>query len=273
MAKTTAQDDAPKVFKQLNYGTGSYLESTSRPLYALLFLLPLIAVYEVGTLLVNTDQIAHTQSRVAAFTWLMGLAEWIGIKRQLTFAFPGFVVFVILLCWHIATGQSWKVKISRLLWMWLECLILTVPLFALGAIMNSSKDFASAFQPAAAGAMVSSEYGAKLVTSIGAGIYEELVFRLILMGLVVMLFEDVLKSKGHIAAIFAVSISSLLFSTHHYYGVADGHIQRLASEPFTLGGFVFRAIAGVYFAVLFRLRGYGITAGTHAAYNIVLFSF
>ena len=58
----------------LNYLTGSYLESTSRPLYALLFLLPWIAIYEIGTILANTDQIAHTQSRVAAFTWIMAVA-------------------------------------------------------------------------------------------------------------------------------------------------------------------------------------------------------
>ena len=46
-----------------------------RPLYALVFLLPWIGLYELGTILINTDHIAHTQSRVTAFTWLMALAQ------------------------------------------------------------------------------------------------------------------------------------------------------------------------------------------------------
>jgi hypothetical protein len=33
--------------------------------------------------------------------------------------------------------------------------------------------------------------------------------------------------------------------------------------------FGFRAVAGVYFAVLFAIRGFGITAGTHAFYDII----
>ena len=44
-------------------------------------------------------------------------------------------------------------------------------------------------------------------------------------------------------------------------------------EPFTLPGFLFRMAAGVYFAVIFRYRGYGITAGAHAAYNMIYFAF
>ena len=69
MGKTSKQNKASQVRAGgvLNFAEGSYLETTQQPLYALFFLLPLIALYELGTLLVNTDQIAHTQSRVAAF--------------------------------------------------------------------------------------------------------------------------------------------------------------------------------------------------------------
>ena len=34
--------------------------------------------------------------------------------------------------------------------------------------------------------------------------------------------------------------------------------------------FLFRMLAGIYFALLFRLRGFGIAVGTHAFYDIIV---
>ena len=259
----------------LNFGPGSYLESTSRPLYALLFLIPWLAVYEFGTLFVNTDAIAHVQARVAAFTWLMGLAEWIGVHRSLAWAFPGFVVVVILFCWHMSSQYPWSIKPSWLLWMLLEAAMLTLPLFVLSALAEGIANGGQAC--VASGACEHSidhdPYIAQLVTSIGAGIYEELVFPLIVVGVVIMFLEDVVKIKGVGTSIIAVLISAGLFAAHYYVGIEDGQLCKLQEHDFTLGGFLFRAAAGVYFAVIFRYRGYGITAGTHAAYNMILFTF
>ncbi len=259
----------------LNFGSGSYLESTGQPLYALFFLLPLVVVYELGTILVNTDYIFHTQSRVAAFTWLMGLAEWIGMHRSLAWAFPGFVVMIILLCWHLSSRHSWRVRIKWLAWMHVESIALSLPLFAFGAVLNRTYIQAVTSDLSWLPALRtngSSSYLANIVTSIGAGIYEELVFRLILIGLIIMLMEDLLNIKDPTATLVAVLISAALFAAHHYVGIEHGRICRLAAEPFTLGSFVFRTLAGIYFAIIFRYRGYGIAAGTHAAYNIILFS-
>jgi hypothetical protein len=259
----------------LNFGSGSYLESTSRPFYALIFLLPLIVIYEMGTILVNTNHIFHTQSRVAAFTWLMGLAEWIGMHRSLAWAFPGFVVLIILLCWHLSSKYPWRIRLKWLAGMYLECIALCLPLFAFGAVLNRTYNFAvttAASSTVALSTNGSSSYLAKIVTSIGAGIYEELVFRLILIGLIIVLMEDLLHIKDPTATIVAVLVSAALFAAHHYVGIENGRICRLAEEPFTLGSFLFRTLAGIYFAIIFRYRGYGITAGTHAAYNVILFT-
>ncbi len=260
--------------RHLNFVRGSYLESTSRPFYAMLFLLPLVAVYEVGTLLVNTNYFAHTQSRVAAFTWLMGLAEWLGLSQNLIWAFPGIVVMMILLCWHVVARHPWEVQFKWLGGMAVECLVLTLPLFFMAMVLNTSKELPS--PRAGCAALISSSpsnastYMADLVTSIGAGIYEELVFRLILMGLLMIFLEDVFNWKGSSAIITAVLISAGLFSAHHYVGFVGGRIGRI-QEPFTIGSFIFRTAAGIYFALVFWYRGYGITAGTHAAYNMIYF--
>jgi hypothetical protein len=261
---------------QLNFTPGSYLESTSRPLYALVFLLPLIGIYELGTILVNTDQFALTQSRVATFTWLMGAAERLGMHRTLAWVFPGLVVVVILFCWHMVSHHPWSIKPRWIGGMGLESFLLTLPLFALGSIMNSSQHF-SVVLPLAAGDPNGAKAGldvylANLTTSIGAGIYEELVFRLILIGLIIMVFQDLMKAKETAAVLVAVAVSALLFAGHHYIGFENGHFYQL-QERFSVGSFIFRSMAGVYFAMLLRYRGFGVIAGTHAAYDVLMFSF
>ncbi|MFC1782343.1 type II CAAX prenyl endopeptidase Rce1 family protein [Planctomycetota bacterium] len=255
----------------MNFAPGSYLESTSRPLYALLFLLPWIVVYEFGTLWVNTEQYGQTLTRkcVVSFIWLTRLAQWMGLPERLVWLFPGFVVVVILLCWHLVSSQSWRARPKWLAFMAIESVLLAIPLMFLNAALGRS-----ALHSAAAAAVTIAQAGrswfADVVTSIGAGIYEELIFRFILMGLILMFLEDLCKVKASLAALVAVAISSLLFALHHYIGFEDGRFITFSAVPFTPVGFIFRTAAGVYFAIIFRYRGYGITAGTHAAYNIIL---
>jgi len=254
----------------LNVSEGSYLESTSRPLYALLFLLPWIVIYELGTLWVNTEQVGQILTRkcVIAFIWLTKLAQWMQLQPRLVWLFPGFVVVVILLCWHIASGRSWRVRFPWLAGMTVESIIFAIPLMLINAAIGSStRDiaFSSTFENSAV-----QSYLDNIVTGIGAGIYEELVFRLILVGLLLVILEDVIKVKNHLAVIIAVTISAVLFSAHHYFGLVNGHFVVFRLEPFTMSGFLFRTAAGVYFAILFHYRGFGITAGSHAAYDIIL---
>ncbi|MFB0525340.1 MAG: CPBP family intramembrane glutamic endopeptidase, partial [Phycisphaerae bacterium] len=108
---------------------------------------------------------------------------------------------------------------------------------------------------------------ANIVTGIGAGIYEELIFRLILMCLLMMLFQDIIRLDHKNSVILSVLISAALFSAHHHIVFVNG--QFAATTPFNWPEFGFRTIAGVYFAVLFAVRGFGITAGTHAFYDII----
>ena len=34
--------------------------------------------------------------------------------------------------------------------------------------------------------------------------------------------------------------------------------------------FIFRLLAGLYFALLFHFRGFGVAVGTHACYNVMV---
>jgi membrane protease YdiL (CAAX protease family) len=108
---------------------------------------------------------------------------------------------------------------------------------------------------------------ANIVTGVGAGIYEEMVFRLILICLLMVFFQDLIGLSHSNAIVSSVLISAALFSAHHHIVVLDGQLGRSAAFNWT--EFSFRTMAGVYFAALFALRGFGITAGTHAFYDII----
>lgn len=105
----------------------------------------------------------------------------------------------------------------------------------------------------------------KFVLSIGAGLYEELVFRLFLMGGMFWAGTKLLKLPGWLSALSALLISSLIFSAIHHVGNMG--------EPFVLGTFMFRVFAGILLAAIFHLRGFAVAVYTHAIYDIIVLVF
>jgi hypothetical protein len=102
----------------------------------------------------------------------------------------------------------------------------------------------------------------QLVISLGAGIYEELLFRVLLTGGLLWLLRAGLGMGRAGAAALAVPVSALIFSAFHYVGAYG--------DRFTAASFTFRAIAGVVFSVMYVTRGLGITAWTHAMYDVLV---
>jgi hypothetical protein len=102
----------------------------------------------------------------------------------------------------------------------------------------------------------------QLMISLGAGIYEELLFRVILVSGLAWTARRVFGWNTTTAGIFAVGAGALIFSAFHYVGPYG--------DRFELGSFAFRAVAGVLFSGLYLLRGFGITAWTHALYDVFL---
>jgi len=105
---------------------------------------------------------------------------------------------------------------------------------------------------------------ANLVGSVGAGVFEELVFRLGLMSALVWIAMQAVRSWSlpiWLAGLFAVVGSALVFSWFHH----------LCGEPYDQGRFVFRTMAGVLLGLLMWVRGYGVCVYTHTAYNIYFY--
>ena len=272
-----------------NFARDSYLERTSRPVYAIVFLLPFIVFYEIGTILINTDVLSRLQVRVVAFVWLQNALEYLGPGTRLAWVAPPLVVVAILIGLQVASRKRWSFVLSDIPPMAVECVLLAVPLIVFSLFLNTPaspprQDQPVASMPAKADSLpccaaVSSDalasstvyipdnVLASIVTGIGAGIYEELVFRLILICLLMLLFQDAVGLNHTSSVILSVLISAALFSAHHHVAFVDGRLGQIAAFNWTEFGF--RTMAGIYFAVLFAIRGFGITAGTHAFYDIL----
>jgi hypothetical protein len=102
----------------------------------------------------------------------------------------------------------------------------------------------------------------QLMISLGAGIYEELLFRVILVSGLAWMARQVFGWSSTTAGLFAVGAGALTFSAFHYIGPYG--------DPLELGSFTFRAVAGVLFSGLYLQRGFGLTAWTHALYDVFL---
>jgi len=220
-----------------------YLQRTHRPINCLMFLLPLLVAYEVGALFLG--------QRLLVTRHLRELLEVFGATGRWL---PAVVVVVSLLIWHVASRQRWRIDGEALLGMLAESVLLTAPLVLL--MVATQK----ALSADAGGADAAARTAEKVLQGIGAGIYEEFLFRLATMGALLVLFVDVMQAPRRISIAVTITLASVLFSLYHFLG----------PDTFRWDLFVLRALAGAYLGGVYLTRGYGIAAGAHAWYNVVL---
>jgi hypothetical protein len=233
----------------------TYWWRTRRPLPSLVFLIPLLTVYEVGVFWIG----GHNPEALGngADSWMRWALEQAGLSPFYVLPVAILLIFTAWQCW---TREPWQLSGDVLLGMLTESLALAVALMVIGRMQDL------AFQKLESSAIVASlgpppAEVEKLVCYVGAGIYEETLFRLLLLpavyyGLTSIGFPSV------VAMTAAVTASALAFSGAHFVGPM--------AEPFVWFSFIFRWLAGLFFAGIFVLRGFGIAVGAHAAYDILV---
>ncbi len=222
----------------------SYWSVSRTPLTSLVFTLPLVAAYEGGVLVLGRGT-----ARNGADVWLRTLLDQAGFGEY--FLLPVLTV-VGLLAWHHVEHDRWQWSGSVLAGMAVECGFWAVILQGIARAQDR-------FWPLAAG--MGESIMTRFVAFCGAGLYEEVLFRLLLLPALAWCCRR-LGAGPTAAAVQAVIGSSLLFSLAHYVGPLG--------DTFDPYSFTFRFLAGGFFAVLFSLRGFGIAAGSHAAYDMLV---
>lgn len=222
-----------------------YLREAPRPTHSLLFLLGLAVLYEIGVMAVTRG--AGPGRELLVPSVIQGLLQWAGIVGHWV---PAAVLVSALLIWHRLRHDHWRVRGWVLLVMVPESLLLTAPLLVLSALFGQ------------AGAAAGTGWQGQLVSALGAGAYEELVFRMLLISGLAWVLREFVRLRGPAAVGAAVVLASVLF--------AQCHFAPLGWQPFGWGAFWFHLVAGLYLSVVYLGRGLGVAGGCHAAYNLLL---
>jgi len=112
------------------------------------------------------------------------------------------------------------------------------------------------------GPLAQTSWPTRLMLSLGAGLYEELFFRVLLVTGIAAGARVVLGLGRRGSGIIAAVVGAFIFSAFHYIGPYGDQLQ--------LQSFVFRMLSGLAFSALYLVRGFGITAWTHAMYDAFL---
>lgn len=223
-----------------------YFKESESAWQSLVFLLPWIVVYEVGTWYFTFDPTTRTEQRIVAFSMLRDALAGLGATAR--WVAPASVIS-ILLGMAICRREKLKLLPGTQALMLVESILMALPVLLLGILVARMPGLANP-EP----------IGEGLILSIGAGVYEELIFRLLTFTALHFFLSDFLNVPSRVAVPIIVGVSAVGFSLYHYWG----------PEQFAPQTFVFRTLAGVFFGCVLLCRGFGITAGCHATYDVLV---
>lgn len=221
-----------------------YLSVTSTPFYGAVVALPMLLIYEIcliwderGLILRNAPE-----SWFRSFLLSFGLAS-----EQASFLLMGLFFLILIFIKKDNCSLTFKyfnlLLLESIIWglvsgVLLQTIVSNILLVSGGISGSAVRDFGLA---------------------IGAGLFEELFFRVFLTSSLIWLLERSIH-KRYISVMIAVLISSFLFASSHYTGTF--------AEQLEIYSFVFRFVAGIWFASLYTARGFAIVCLTHAIYDI-----
>jgi hypothetical protein len=236
----------------------NYWTISSGPLHSLVLLAPLVVAYEIGSILHLTDpsegerRSIHAENLLGDFFQLFGLAGLF---------LPGIALLTVLLVWHILSGARFRVNFSVVIGMAAESAAWTIPLVVLSAVHHSAVTAAVALA-AGDGGLGELSWQARLTISIGAGLYEEMLFRLVGITFLHFLLADLLRVNTKAATALAVAGSALGFALYHQAVLTPAGLDA--------GKLVFFTAAGAYLGAIFVFRGFGVAVATHILYDILV---
>ena len=234
-----------------------YFDATRTATYGFLAALPLFVLYEVGVLLANTGP---GQIRVGADVWLKTLLAALG---GVGWAAVGGVVLLIGAVVVYRDRERRPPLVPRYFGLLLvESLVYAVVLaFLVGGAVGVL--FGAWLWPDLALAqMAELGLGLQLALSIGAGLYEELVFRVLLVGGLFWGLQRLLPGDRRKVYLIAAVVGAVVFSAVHHIGPLG--------DLFTFPVFTFRFLFGLALNAVFLLRGFALAAWTHALYDVLV---
>jgi hypothetical protein len=236
---------------------GSYWSEARRPIQILAFLLPLIVAYELCLALVLPADDGQHVNTVEAHKTLLAFFRAFGIAPTGGLYLGGLVIVVVLLVWHVLTRDRWRIDPMVVAYMGIEAILLAIPLLVLGHLAAQGLVAAAPSGPEFRDLGVLSQ----MAISVGAGLYEELLFRMILIALIHTLLVDMARTPPWVGSLVAITVAAAAFTWYHDLDGPDGRISPRKT--------LFYFGAGLYLGLVFLTRGFGLAVGVHAIYDII----
>src|SRR5213595_1438249 len=230
----------------------SYWQASRAPRYSLSFALPLLLFYQVLAVLLahDTRSVRNGADVILQSLFVAVAGSW------------GPLVFMVCLIgvglWLVARDlrKNSRLRATIFCGMLAEAVMLALLFgFLVGGVTNGVLGGLQILARPAGGDL---DRWTRLMLSLGAGIYEELLFRVLLVGALAAAARALLGWRPVAAGL----IGAAIFSAFHYIGPYGDRLQ--------VYSFVFRMVAGLFFSALYLTRGFGITAWTHALYDALL---
>jgi hypothetical protein len=224
-----------------------YIRLAAGPWHSLIVVGVLLLFFHVGFL------ICRPPVSLLATKHLTHLLAFLGGTAQSVLAAAA-IAFILLGQQLVAKPRFWQIYPDVLLGMVVEGILWMLPLLAVGSLAQRML--------LEAGTYTDPTIMQRVVASVGAGIYEEFLFRLIGIGLLCVPLIDMANISKRTAAAAAIAITAIAFSLYHP--------QTLSGENFHVGSFIYFAVAGAYLGFVYVLRGFGVVVVTHATFNIMV---
>ena len=231
----------------------TYFSDTKNLLYSFLISLPLFLTYELLILISQPD--ASQIVRISVDSWFKSIFALLGVNTVS-------ITLLVVALFGMFILYKEREQLRRLRFKFFPMMIGEATLYA-AIVTLIATFFISMIFAISANETISTLSGLqKFALSLGAGLYEELFFRVILVSLLVLVFKKIFNNKNWAAMTAAIILSALLFSMVHYIGSMG--------DPFTLSSFAYRFVFGLMLNGIYVWRGFGIAAWTHALYDLMV---
>ena len=227
----------------------SYLLKSRTSFYSFLFTLPLFFLYEVNILFLSRDDILVVRN--GADFLMRNILESFDIYGLYGLGLVFFLGLLVTYIFFIKEDQQQEVNVNFLFIMLAESMLWSVVLYFL-----LFKFMVLLMNP------VGKTILQQVTLAIGAGIYEEFLFRVLLIAGLSGILGFVFMWDKTFKNIIAVVLSGGIFSAFHFMGEYG--------DFFSMELFLIRFFAGLILGVLYMYRGFGITAYTHSIYDLIV---
>ncbi|MEX2435417.1 MAG: CPBP family intramembrane glutamic endopeptidase [Balneolaceae bacterium] len=236
----------------MNSAINRYHQQSKGLLYSYLICIPLLLAYEA--LILISQPGSRYMVRISVDSWFKSVFTYFGMDAISTTLLIAAVIGGFIL--YRKRADLSHLRKHYFLFMIAESLLYAVLVsLAIGSFLSSL------FAMQAGGSIQQLTKLQQLALSLGAGLYEELFFRVILVSLLIYLFNFLFTKRKH-AVIGSVLLAALIFSGVHYIG--------LYGDNFNLNSFLFRFLFGLALNLIYVIRGFGIAAWTHALYDVLI---